>query len=118
MKSAVIKTQKNIKTQDALKSATTAPSTDWNAPLSAIFLHVERLAQVMPQHGCEPYRNRITNLSHCLTPCTLNLEVSWECLYVDFAYKLSQHFGPILSHWFKDIFAYSIVDKSTSLACS
>ena len=37
---------------------------------------------------------------------------------VDFAYKLSQHFGPILSHWFKDKFAYSVVDKSTALACS
>jgi ABC-type multidrug transport system ATPase subunit len=37
---------------------------------------------------------------------------------VDFAYKLSQHFGRIPSHWFKDKFAYSIVDKSTSLACS
>lgn len=37
---------------------------------------------------------------------------------VDFAYKLSQCFGPILSHWFKDKFAYSVVDKSKSLACS
>ena len=37
---------------------------------------------------------------------------------VDFADKLSQHFGPILSHMVKDKFTYSIVDKSTSLACS
>jgi hypothetical protein len=37
---------------------------------------------------------------------------------VDFAYKLSQHFGPILSHLVKDKFTYSVVDKSMSLACS
>jgi hypothetical protein len=37
---------------------------------------------------------------------------------VDFADKLSQHFGPILSHLVKDKFAYSIVDKSKSLAFS
>ena len=39
-------------------------------------------------------------------------------LFVDFAGKLSQHFGPILSHLVKDKFAYSIVDKSKSLAFS
>jgi hypothetical protein len=37
---------------------------------------------------------------------------------VDFAYKRSQHFGPILSHLVKDKFTYSVVDKSMSLACS
>jgi hypothetical protein len=37
---------------------------------------------------------------------------------VDFADKLSHCFGPILSHLVKDKFAYRIVDKSTSLACS
>jgi putative transposase len=39
-------------------------------------------------------------------------------LAVDFAYKLSQHFAPILSHLVKDKFGYSVVDKSTSLVCS
>jgi type I restriction enzyme, R subunit len=37
---------------------------------------------------------------------------------VDFTYKLSHHFAPILSHLVKDKFGYSIVDKSMSLACS
>ncbi len=46
-------------------------------------------------------------------PNTLKLE-----LPVDFGDKLSQHFAPILSHLVIDRFGYSVVDKSTSLACS
>ena len=40
-------------------------------------------------------------------PSLVSIEQDTDLL-VDFAYKLSQHFGPILSHWFKDKFAYSV----------
>lgn len=39
-------------------------------------------------------------------------------LCVDSGDKLIHHSGPILSHLVRDKFGYSVVDKSTSLACS
>jgi hypothetical protein len=47
-----------------------------------------------------------------------DLHAANQSQIVDFADKLSHCFGPILSHLVKDKFAYRIVDKSTSLACS
>jgi hypothetical protein len=60
--------------------------------------------------------NRICDETHKASASVTVIAII--ALVVDFADKLSHCFAPILSHLVKDKFAYSIVDKSTSLACS
>ncbi len=50
--------------------------------------------------------------------CIYTVEARDEEVVVDSGDKLIHHSGPILSHLVRDKFGYSVVDKSTSLACS
>ena len=64
-----------------------------------------------PLYAKEPFGVELDAAVYAFDASTIDL-----C--VDFGDKLSQHFAPILSHLVIDRFGYSVVDKSTSLACS